>query len=294
MEGLAAGLNYAASFILLQHFHLILAAKQPAMTAATLANLLRTRDGAERLDSVVEFAVRICRSQFAAAVANVVAVFAGVFLFNFVWKFSLGHNFLGEKEAQYVFETLSPVTSGTVFYAALTGVILWAAAMFGAWMDNWTVYHRLPQAIADHRLAERFGRGRMVRAAGIVSRNISGWATSISLGLLLGFAPVIGKFIGLPLEVRHVTLSSGMLAFADAGLRGWFSTRWLFSVLAWVVILFLLNLGVSFLLSLYTATRACKLERKELVVFAARLLQRLIKRPLDFVIPRGAANTLRA
>src|SRR4029078_8955028 len=101
-----------------------------------------------------------------------------------------------------------------------------------------------------------------------------------SLGLLLGFAPVIGKFLGLPLDIRHVTLSSGMLAFADAGLRGWFSARWLFSALAGVVTIFLLNLGVSFFLSLYTATRACKLERKEIVVFAARVFQRLSKRTL--------------
>ena len=60
VEGLLAGLNYAVSFMLLHHFHLMLATKQPAMTAATLATLLRSRNRTERLDSVVEFTVRIC------------------------------------------------------------------------------------------------------------------------------------------------------------------------------------------------------------------------------------------
>ena len=286
IEGLLAGLNYAVSFMLLHHFHLILATKQPAMTAATLARLLRSRDRTERLDRMVEFTVRICRSQFAAAMANVSVVFVGAFLFNFLWRLALGHNYLGVKEAQHVFETLSPVNSGTVFYAALTGVILWMAAMIGGWMDNWAVYHRLPQAIADHRLGERFGRRRMVRAAGIVSRNMSAWATNISLGFLLGLAPVIGQFLGLPIDVRHVTLSSGMLAFAGAGLRGWFSTGWFFWALAGVATMFVLNLSVSFFLSLYTASRAYDLARRELAVLGARLLRRFVQHPLDFILPR--------
>jgi site-specific recombinase len=286
VEGLLAGLNYAASFMLLHHFHLILATKQPAMTAATLATMLRSRNRTERLDRMVEFTVRICSSQFAAVMANVLVVFIGAFLFNFIWRFALGHNYLAAKEAQHVFETLSPVNSGTVFYAALTGVILWMAAMIGGWMDNWAVYHRLPQAIADHRLGERFGRSRMVRAAGIVSRNMSGWATNISLGFLLGLAPVFGQFLGLPIDVRHVTLSSGMLAFAGAGLRGWFSTGWFFWALAGVATMFVLNLSVSFFLSLYTASRAYDLARRELAVLGARLLRRFIQHPLDFILPR--------
>ena len=287
VEGLLSGLNYAVSFMLLHHFHLILATKQPAMTAATLATLLRSRNRTERLDRMVEFTVRICRSQFAAAMANVSVIFIGAFLFNFIWRGALSHNYLGTKEAQYVFETLSPVNSGTVFYAALTGVILWMAAMIGGWMDNWAVYHRLPQAIADHRLGERFGRRHMVHAAGIVSRNMSGWATNISLGFLLGLAPVIGQFLGLPIDVRHVTLSSGMLAFACAGLRGWFSTGWFFWALAGVATMFVLNLSVSFFLSLYTASRAYNLARRELAVLGARLLHRFVQHPLDFVLPRN-------
>jgi len=285
VEGLLSGLNYAVSFLLLQHFHLILATKQPAMTAATLASMIRSRDRSERLDRMVEFTVHICRSQFAAVMANVSVVFIGAFLFNFFWRLALGHSFLAEKEAQHVFETLSPVNSGTVFYAALTGAILWMAAMVGGWMDNWTVYHRLPQAIAEHRLGERFGRRRMVRAAGIVSRNVSGWATSISLGFLLGLAPVIGRFLGLPIDVRHVTLSSGSLAFAGSALQGWFTTAWFFWALAGVATMFVLNLGVSFFLSLYTATRAYDLPRRELRVLGARLFRRLLRHPLDFVLP---------
>ncbi len=287
VEGMISGLNYAVTFMLLHHFHLMLATKQPAITAATLATLLRTRDRTEWLDRVVEFTVRICCSQFAAAVANVILVFLGAFVFSYLWHLALGRNYLGIKEAQHVFQTLSPLNSGTVLYAALTGVILWMAAMIGGWFDNWAVYQRLPQAIADHRFGQRLGRKRMARVAGIVARNMAGWGTSISLGFLLGLTPVFGMFLGLPLDVRHVTLSSGMLAFACASLDGWFTTGWFFWALAGVATMFVLNLSVSFILSLYTAARAYELERRELAVLGARLLRRLMSSPLDFVLPRN-------
>jgi site-specific recombinase len=286
LEGLLAGLNYAVSFMLLHHFHLVLATKQPAMTAAALAALLRNRDRTARLDSVVEFTVQIVRSQVAAATANVIFVFLGAFAFSYLWGLMLGHSYLGTEEAQDVFETLSPVNSGTVFYAALTGVLLWMGAMIGGWLDNWAVYHRLPQAIADHKLGSRIGRRHLARAAGVVSRNMAGWGTNISLGFLLGLAPVFGEFLGLPIDVRHVTLSSGMLAFGASGLDDWFTRGWFFWALAGVATMFVLNLSVSFLLSLYTASRAYDLGARELGVLGARLLRRFVQRPLDFVLPR--------
>ncbi|HYN28214.1 MAG TPA: hypothetical protein VES94_07945 [Burkholderiales bacterium] len=285
VEGILAGLNYAVSFLLLHHFNLMLATRQPARTAATLATLLRSRDRNERLDRLVEFTVRVCSSQFAAAVANVIFVFFGAFVFSYLWHLALGRDYLGVKEAQHVFQTLSTVNGSTVFYAALSGVILWMAAMVGGWFDNWSVYHRLPQAIADHRLGQRLGRKRMARFGGIVSRNMAAWGTNVSLGFLLGLTPVFGMFLGLPLDVRQVTLSSGMLAFACAGLDGWFTTSWFFWALAGVATMFVLNLSVSFFLSLYTAARAYELERRELAVLGMRLLRRLMSSPLDFVLP---------
>ena len=286
VEGVFSGLNYAVGFTLLHHFHLVLAAKQPAMTAVTLATLLRNRDRTERLDRMVEFTVRVCRSQFAAAVANVIFVSGGAFVFSYLWRLALGRDYLGVKEAQLVFQTLSPGSIVTVFYAVLTGVMLWMAAMIGGWFDNWAVYHRLPQAIGDHRFAQRLGRKRTARLGDIVARNMAGWGTNISLGLLFGLTPVFGMLLGLPLDVRHVTLTAGMLAFGCASLDGWCTPGWFLRALAGMGTMFVLNLSVSFVLTLYTAARACELERRELAVLGMRLLRRLISRPLDFILPR--------
>ena len=94
------------------------------------------------------------------------------------------------------------------------------------------------------------------------------------------------------LDVRHVTLSSGMLAFGASGLQDWFTRSWFFLALAGVGTMFVLNLGVSFLLSLYTASRAYDLGPREMAVLGARLLRRLVQRPLDFVVPpKNTVNT---
>ena len=43
------------------------------------------RQGAERLDSIVDAAARICHSQLAATIANVVVVAFGAYAFNGLW-----------------------------------------------------------------------------------------------------------------------------------------------------------------------------------------------------------------
>ncbi|MDD3353644.1 hypothetical protein [Zoogloea sp.] len=286
LEGLGSGINYAVSFLLLQALGLILATKQPAMTAAAFAAIIRDRKGNERLDVIVDSAAAICHSQLAATIANVVVVATGAYAFDAVWTWLTGHSFLSQAEATYVFRALSPVDSGTVFYAALTGCILYLAALIGGWVDNWAVYHRLPQAIAEHRLGNRFGRLRMIRLAGVVSRNMSGWATNISLGLMLGMTPVLGTFFGLPLDVRHVTLNSGILSLATSSLEvQWLGSGLLGLALLGVAVMFVLNLGVSFALSLLTAVRAYDLPRSDLKELRRRLWLRLRTRPRDFLMP---------
>ncbi|MRR35829.1 hypothetical protein EG829_14345, partial [bacterium] len=149
-EGFMVGLDYALSFLALQAFGLILATKQPAMTAAALATITREHRGSKRIDEVISFTARITRSQLAAAVANVFVVAAGAYALDQAWRWTAGRPFLAESTATHVYTTLSPLNSGTAFYAALTGVILWLAALIGGWVENLSVYHRIPDGIRDH------------------------------------------------------------------------------------------------------------------------------------------------
>jgi site-specific recombinase len=163
-----------------------------------------------------------------------------------------------------------------VFYAALTGVILWISSIAGCWIENWAVYHRLPEAIAQHRLGEKLQPETLV----------AGWGGSIVLGFMMGMTPVLGKFFGLPLDVRHVTLSTGMLALGTAslGLAAVGKGTLIMGTLG-VAATFVLNLTTSFYLALRLALRAQDVTRRDHLDLLRTLWSHFRHSPRDFFLP---------
>ena len=289
-EGLLYGLNYAVSFLGLQHLGLILATKQPAMTAARLAGIIRDREGEDREDRIAETAAQLTSSQLAAAIANVALVAAGAALFSRLYLTLAGRPFLAETEALETLRVMSPIDSFTVWYAALTGVVLWLASVAGGWFDNWCVYHRLPDGIAQRPARTARGRELLRKAGAALSRHASGWGTNVSLGFMLGMMPEIGRFTGLPADVRHVTLNTGIVSLAAAGVdTGAGGLGWLMRAVAGIGVMFVLNLSVSFACSLFSAARAYQLPASEVRGILQGIGRRLVRSPLQFVRwPRAA------
>ncbi len=286
IEGFLIGTDYAISFVLLQIFGLALATKQPSMTAATLAGIVRENRGVTRWSKISEFAADISRTQLAAAFSNVLAVCIGAVAFEDLWSHVFRHHYLPEASAQHVYQTLHPFTSGTAIFAAVTGVLLWLAALMGGWFENFAVYHRIPEAIAQHPLGSRLGTRTMQRAAGWLEHNLASWSTSIVLGYLLGFTPVVARFFGIPLDVRHVTLSTGTLALAAARFgTASFGHGWLYAAIAGIGITFVLNLGVSFSIASIVALRAYDVPRSEQIQILKFLLREFFESPLSFIFP---------
>lgn len=286
VEGFLIGTDYAVSFVLLQIFGFALATKQPSMTAATLAGIIRENRGEMRWSKISEFAADISRTQLAAAFSNVIAVCAGAVAFESLWGRMFQKPYLAEASAHHVVTTLHPFTSGTAIFAAFTGVILWLAAVIGGWFENFAVYHRVPEAVAQHPFGLRVGARKMKRAADWLERNLASWSTSIVLGYLLGFSPVVAKFFGIPLDVRHVTLSTGTLALAAARYgTGSFGHGWLWYAVAGIGITFVLNLGVSFSIASLVALRAYEVPWEEQRQILKFLVREVVDAPLSFVFP---------
>jgi site-specific recombinase len=233
----------------------------------------------------VDFTARIAHSQLAAAIANVSFVAAGGVLFEVAWRLMTGSPFVDPVKAASVQQSFNPLASGTIFYAALTGVILFLASLVGGWFDNWSAVHRLPQAIREHPLGRHVGRERLRTLSAIWARNAAGIGTSVSLGLMLGLTPAIGSFLGVPLDVRHVTLSAGQLTLATAALWPGGVDIWLAYAVAGIACMFVLNLSVSFVLAFLNAVRAYDLPAADLLELGRRLWQRLTTRPGEFVLP---------
>lgn len=288
LDGLLSSVVYAGSFVIMQLIGFTLATKQPSMTAAALAGTIRERAGPGMLDELVPLIARIARSQFAAAVGNVSAVIVTSLLFDFVYSQATGHSFLDEAQATKTVESFNPnpFVSGTIFFGFLTGILLWTSSLFAGWFENWMVYRRLPEAIRHHRWSKRFGEARMDRWARFLENQAAGFGGSVSLGVLLAFVPVFGKFFGLPLDVRHITLSTGSLTLstASAGVEGLGTGPFVYACLG-IVVIGILNFGVSFTLALIVALRARDVPRGERAALPGAVFRRFLRRPFEFFYP---------
>jgi site-specific recombinase len=130
-------------------------------------------------------------------------------------------------------------------------VLLFASSLIAGWVENWFVFHRLDSAIAwNPRSIAWLGESRAQRWARWWRDNISGLAANVSLGLMLGLVPALASVFGLPLEVRHVTLSTGQIAAAlgTLGLPLLHEPAFWWCVAA-IPVTAMLNLGVSFALA---------------------------------------------
>ena len=289
VEGALSAANYAGSFLLMQFLGFTLATKQPSVTAAALAGSLRETAGHPDLSGLVGTIARITRSQLAAAVGNVGMVIPAAFAFDQVYRRHFEHPFLDADTARYVLGSLHLTHSGSVFYAALTGVLLWFSSVAAGWLENWATYRRLPEAIAEHRWGRFLGRRTMAWAGRVFARNISGVGGNTTLGVLLGMTPVMGKFFGLPLDVRHVTLSTGALTLSVCSLGAELSMQDLFWASAGITVIGLLNFGVSFVLALTVALRAREVERSDRFRLLASVVATFFRSPLQFFFPPAGA-----
>ena len=129
----------------------------------------------------------------------------------------------------------------------------------------------------------------MGRMAGWLERNAAAWSNSIVLGYLLGLTPVIARFFGIPLDVRHVTLSTGMVALAAAqyGLDA-FRHGWLYFAIAGIAVTFVLNLSVSFTIASVVALRAYNVPGARAAADPALHRAAVPPRPMHFIFPGPA------
>lgn len=289
VEGTLASLNYAGSFVAMQLAGFTLATKQPSATAATLAMALGKRRQGAVLDAWVDVVARITRSQLAAALGNLGLVVPAVLLVE-SWLRSKGQGpLIDAATATGVLGSLHPLRSMTLPLAALTGVLLWLSSLAAGAVHNWSAYRRLPESVASTRWARLLGKRGSAWLEGFVGRHVAGIGGNVSLGLLLALIPLAGALTGLPLDVRHVTLSTASLTFATSSL-GWaavFSLEFVAAV-AGIGLIACLNFGVSFALALWVALRAEGFDASDRGELLRALLGRLRSSPLDFVWPPRA------
>ena len=284
--GFWSGVVYAVSFVLIQLLHFTLATKQPAMTAPAMAAKLKDVSDSGALDLFVDEVTHLVRSQTAAVIGNVAIVFPVTIALALGVAQVRGAPMISAETADYVLHSLTLLGPSALF-AAFTGVLLFSSSILAGWVENWFVLHRLDSAIRyNPRITRILGTVRADRWAHFLRHNISGFAANISLGFMLGLVPAVLLFLGIPLDVRHVTLSAGQLGAACATL-GWevVHLRGFWWAVAALPVIGLLNVGVSFFFAYRVALRAHDITavgRRRVYTAIAR---RLRQHPLSFFWP---------
>lgn len=278
------GLNYATGFVVVYLLHLTIATKQPAMTAALIAQALDS--GRERLREVTDLVVHVLRSQFIAVVGNVAVALPVALLIGLGWAAATGAPLAGPDKVAHILHDLDPLGSLALPHAAIAGVCLFLAGLVAGYYDNRAADRDLAGRMRRHpTLRAVLGQPRLDRFAAWTAANLGGLASNTVLGFMLGAVGVLGGFFGLPLDIRHVTLASanlGIAIAAAADVMTW--QQWLTSAVG-LVLIGMVNLGVSFSLALAVALRSRRVALSSEWSIASAVLLRLRRNPREFFLP---------
>lgn len=288
--GVAAGWNYAISFVVIMLLGWTVATKQPAMTAPTMAARLKQLDSPQAHEGFVDEVVYLLRSQVVAIIGNVALVLLVAWGLSWAIQALGWSSLVSDRHAQQILDE-HHMLGRTIPYAILTGVLLFASSIIAGWVENWFVLHRLDSVIAHHPRSTRWlGAERARRWGRYWGQHISSWTANVSLGLLLGMVPPIVSFFGVPVEVRHVTLVSGQIAVAAQHLG---DGVWQQPALWWaaggIAITGFLDVAVSFYLAFrlaLTAQNVTGVDRRRLY---AAMGWRLLRKPWTFLLPMRLA-----
>jgi site-specific recombinase len=254
-EGLAFSLNYAAAFCAAYLLHFTIATKLPAHTAAALARAVQTRHGHRaRLQALLAVWRSTARLQLAGLAGNVAVAGPLAYAMDVALARATGRHVVSLDKAAHLLSANS-LAGPSVLYAALTGLFLWISSLVGAAADNWTRTTQLTDRLVTNPFVmQRLGAHRARGYAEAFVARVGGLLGNLSLGFLLGAVPAAFAIAHLPVEIRHVTVSTGSVALAlasGAGTRGSVAL----AVLGLVVIA-AVNVAVSFVLALWLALRA--------------------------------------
>jgi site-specific recombinase len=279
-------LNYAAAFIGIYLLHFTLATKQPAMTAARLAQVIeQDAKGKVGFGHMAALVAKLFRSQFIAFVGNIMMAIPVALGFVYLWDMAFGVN-LPEAKADYLIHDLHAWASPAVFHAAIAGVFLFVSGLIAGNVSNRTLYRGVTLRIKEHP-ALRFvlSDDRRQRLANYYEQNMGGIISNFWFGVFMGSTGTLGVILGLNLDIRHITFAAGNLGLGLYGLGFDITWRNLGIAVLGVGVIGFVNFIFSFTLSLLLALRSRAVPFSALFGILWAVRKEFFSHPLRFFFP---------
>ena len=283
-------LNYALAFIGIYLCGFTLATKQPAMTASALIRSLeighKSSDNEdEKHKTFAEFFARVFRSQFIAFVGNVLFAFPvallGIWLIDIVFDYNLALT-----KWYKLINDLSPIHSLAIFHAAIAGVFLFLSGIIAGSVANRDKHEQMYYRIEEHPLLKlSIGRVKTKKLSEWYERRWAGIVSNFWFGVFMGSTASIGIFLGLNLDIRHITFASGNLALGLYGANYNVSGGMLFWGIFGIGVIGLINFLVSFSLSMGLAFRSRNIPFSEVRPIISSIWTHFKRKPSTFFFP---------
>ena len=279
-------LNYAFGFIIIYLLGFTLATKQPAMTAATMAKVLSDESSSDK--NYKEFAnlvAKLSRTQFIAFVGNVLWSFPVALAIIYGMDWFLDKNFAAAK-ADKLLKDLNPIESKAILHACIAGFFLFISGIISGNISNSSIFNQVPERISQSPfLNQVIGAKNSKKLSDFYTKHWAGIISNFWFGIFLGVIAPLGVFLGLDLDIRHITFSAGNFALALYG-KGFDIDTYTFVIsLVTIFLIGAFNFIVSFGLSMLLAFRSRKVNFGELTIIHKTILKYFIKNPLRFFIP---------
>jgi site-specific recombinase len=279
-EGILFGLNYGIGFVFMHFAHLTLATKQPAMTASYIAESIEQKGlGKDARKELSVILAQIMRSQFISLIGNLLVVLPLCYLIAWGAIKLNDYHIYDRNIAEQALTGNHPLLSGSLFYAVFTGIFLTLAGLISGYYDNKVIFSAIPKRIMHHPLLrKRFSVKKLEKFALLVSNNMGAVIGNMALGLFLGLAGNFGKFIGIPFDIRHITISAGN--FSTAVAQGYeYPTLFLAVVFGGVILIGIINIISSFMFSFLIACRSRYLTTRETWLVLVSMVGYIFKNP---------------
>ena len=182
--------------------------------------------------------------------------------------------------------------SWAIPHAAIAGFYLFLSGLITGYFDNQAAYSDTGVRIARLRwLNGLFGHARAVRIGSYIQDHLGGIMGNFLFGCMLGSTGVVGKLLGLPLDIRHIAFSSANLGYSLVGFQFELPLKAILWGMLGIALIGLTNLAVSFALALRTALGARDVHFDHWGALVRAIWRRFRREPRSFLLPPRAAAT---
>ncbi len=279
-------LNYAICFILVKQMGGIIATKQPAMTASTIAKNIDKNDDL-KLDSIKEILSLIKKalsSQFISIVGNfIMALLFSCSIFKIFQLFGL-QNSMGI-EPLYLMKDVMPSIQ-LIGYAASAGIFLALSGLISGYIDNKIIASKIAYRITNSRL---FLKSTVL--ANFVKTQGGNLIGNLSLGIFLGSAFLLSYIAPTSIDIRHIAFSTSYVGYSVISLP--FDVVTIIKALSGIMLIGFTNLIVSFSITLLLALKSRGAKFSLIPHLFIYSIKDFINNPLEYFIIRNGSRLLK-